>query len=332
VELRISSRILCALAGAALLLVLPPARGILPAQTPSPWAQADGLAKTGMARLAAGDTQAAMEAFRAALKLDSANQQALAGLVGIRLKDGPDYDPKEAVALLRAAIGTQPARKDLRLIMGNTLMRLQQYDGALSEYQMALDLEVAPGIKGDIYLRIAEANRRKGNLEVAAAAAGRARQLLPGNVGATGMTALILDQIGDHAGAAKGYREVLQHDPANGVALNNLAWMLAQDGNVLEALPLAERAREVLPNAGNVLDTVGTVYMMLNRIDDAFAIFREIIDKDPSQAGHLSLALSAKGARDRVVETLNAALTNQPAPGKEQQIRKTLADLPPERQ
>jgi len=73
----------------------------------------------------------------------------------------------------------------------------------------------------------------------------------------------------DWPAAIASYQQVLQVEPDNPEALNNLAWVLVQAGRPAEALPLAQRA--VALNAGNpsCWDTLADVYLALDRLEDA---------------------------------------------------------------
>jgi cellulose synthase operon protein C len=68
----------------------------------------------------------------------------------------------------------------------------------------------------------------------------------------------------DHAAAKREYEIVLEQDSNNVVALNNLAWILAES-NDPEALEYAERAAQLEPNNSSVLDTLG--HLQLRRGD-----------------------------------------------------------------
>src|SRR5207253_903230 len=68
------------------------------------------------------------------------------------------------------------------------------------------------------------------------------------------------------------YRQVLDRQPRNVVALNNLSWMLAQKPDrSAEALPLIDRAIETSGPVAELLDTRSTVYLALGRGDRAVA-------------------------------------------------------------
>lgn len=60
----------------------------------------------------------------------------------------------------------------------------------------------------------------------------------------------------DYGAAVSGYKRVLEINPDNIAALNNLAWVLTEQGKP-EALEYAERAHRLAPFNPNILDTLG---------------------------------------------------------------------------
>ena len=95
-----------------------------------------------------------------------------------------------------------------------------------------------------------------------------ARQRLADVVGreANNLTArLWLGQVeeirGNVSGALEQYRKILEADPNNVVALNNLAYYLADQANQPdEALKYAQRVKEIAPASAAVDDTIGWAF------------------------------------------------------------------------
>ena len=86
---------------------------------------------------------------------------------------------------------------------------------------------------------------------------------------------------GEYEEAIARYRSVVALDLRNGVALNNLAYLLAvQTNRPAEALPFAQRAYRVLPSNA-VADTLGWIHHLLK--DDAAARpYMEIVAESPA--------------------------------------------------
>jgi tetratricopeptide (TPR) repeat protein len=95
------------------------------------------------------------------------------------------------------------------------------------------------------------------------------------------------------------YRQVLDRQPKNVVALNNLAWLLAQKPERgAEALPLIDRAIETAGPAAELLDTRSTVYLALGRGDRAVADLEAATQDAPTATRFYHLARAHKLCND----------------------------------
>jgi Flp pilus assembly protein TadD len=83
--------------------------------------------------------------------------------------------------------------------------------------------------------------------------------------------AALRDLRGDLPGAEELCRKALEQEPRNVVVLNNLAWLLSQNGKGTEGLTVINRAIELAGPRAELLDTRATVYLSLNRGDLAIA-------------------------------------------------------------
>jgi Tfp pilus assembly protein PilF len=110
------------------------------------------------------------------------------------------------------------------------------------------------------------------------------------------MAGLLLEASGDAAGAQAQYEAVLAVDPNAGVAANNLAWMLAQDGKYDEALRWAKVAVEYLRSRPEPQDTIGWIHLKANRPIDALAAFEKALSLAPQNATYREHADAAKAA------------------------------------
>ena len=115
-----------------------------------------------------------------------------------------------------------------------------------------------------------------------------------------------LDRNGDAEGAIQAYRAVLEANPRDLAAMNNLAYLLVSAENPAahrpkEALAYAEQLRVMMLEAPNatVLDTVGFVYFENGQLDMAMATLEQAIalddDSVPAVYLHLARIYEARG-------------------------------------
>jgi cellulose synthase operon protein C len=106
---------------------------------------------------------------------------------------------------------------------------------------------------------------------------------------------------------------VLEIQPDNPLASNNLAYViLQQGGNVDVAFAMAQTARQKLPDNPNAADTLGWAFYHKRVYTSAINLFKEAVKRDPDNAlfnYHLGLAYAksgqaalAKQQLDRVVK------------------------------
>lgn len=96
------------------------------------------------------------------------------------------------------------------------------------------------------------------------------------------------------------YRQVLKSDRANGTALNNLAWLLAQKSDgAAEALDLINRAIEVHGPAPGLLDTRANVHLARDQTEPAIRDLEEANLESPGGSRAFQLARAYLKAKDR---------------------------------
>ncbi len=116
-----------------------------------------------------------------------------------------DHDSAGALLLLRAAVAKNPASAELRVAFGTVCLRAGEYDEGIAAYQAILSQPANnPQASGDLYLRIGEAYRRKGDFESAIVNLQRSVELRPENVIGRNTLALVLDRAGKEGGRGTG--------------------------------------------------------------------------------------------------------------------------------
>ena len=116
--------------------------------------------------------------------------------------------------------------------------------------------------------------------------------------------------------AAEHYKKVLNIQPNNPIAANNLAWLLALDenGDLGEALRLAMQAKQSLPDDANISDTLGWIHYKRQSYSLAMGQFQQALTANPDNATvgyHLALAQYANGDKKSAVQTLGKILAGK---------------------
>ena len=289
----------------------------------------DVLFQLGVVNLAEDKFKEAADAFRRSYDLNPANSRGLMGMVETEMAQN---HPDQALQLLQNESAKAPSRMDLVLALGNTAVRAGKFDIAISYFEkVSASLPKGSKQEGDIFLRIGETYRRKGDLTNAIVALQKAREILPENGVVLSTLALVLDAAGRWSEAKQVYEVVLKLDPNNGVALNNLAFLLSEHGGDLDdALTKAQRAKQLLPNLSEVSDTLGWIYLKKNLTDNAIDVFKDLVSKVPAQAifrYHLGMAYSQKGDKTRALKELQDALKYNPTKGDRDKIQQLITRL-----
>ena len=86
---------------------------------------------------------------------------------------------------------------------------------------------------------------------------------------------------GNRAGAETKYRQILAEEETNPVAHNNLGFLLAQNGQLQEALDEYCRAIELSPEYSTPYSNLGQAYLALNRLMEAGTNLTRALQLDP---------------------------------------------------
>lgn len=289
---------------------------------------ADVYYQLGLVNLADKKFPEAEESFRKSYQLNTANSRGLMGVVDTYIAQNRS---EQALALLQAESEKAPNRADLHVAVATAAVMAQKFDLAIAQYQTVLGLVgEGAGSRADVYLRLGDTYRLKGDLANAVTSLEQARKLAPENPAVLGTLALALDTAGRKSDARQVYEAALKVEPNNAIALNNLAFLMADNGGDLDqALSLAQRAKRLLPNLPEVSDTLGMIYLRKNLSDNALDIFRDLVNKDPRPLFryHLGMAFSQKGDKPRALEELQQALKGKPTKEEKEKIEQLMSRL-----
>lgn len=142
----------------------------------------------------------------------------------------------------------------------------------------------------------------------------------PESVSTLVLLAMMMQDGGRNEEATELNRQILALDPNNVIAINNLAWILCEQpspspASLQEAITLANRGLEILPDYMDLLDTRGVVYYRSGNADEAVKDFTKCISlypaDSPQSAGvqfHLARSLADLNRRSEAVEHLRQAI------------------------
>ena len=265
----------------------------------------------GMALVAAGDAQRAVSTFK---KLTS--QQPKNAALLVRLADAyrASQDPDAALTTLKQALELQPDLLAARgALIGMKLQNKQPEEAlALAREQQKRHPKDAAGyrMEGEIEatrknwdasaaaFRAAAQRERDGptvvKLHAALSAGGKAAEaerLAAEWLKENPQDAVFLFYQGDIAmsrndftTAEARYRSVLQLQPNNALALNNVAWMLARQGKP-GGVAMAEKANSLLPDRAPLLDTLALALETENQLPKAIEAQSRAIKLEPADGG-----------------------------------------------
>jgi tetratricopeptide (TPR) repeat protein len=273
----------------------------------------------------------AAEGFRRAYQLNPQNPRGLLGVVETKMAQGK---PDEALKTLEAEADKNPSRLEIQVALGNTEVRAGHYDRALDYFNHVLSaLDKTDKRRADVYLRLGETYRRKGDMASAVSALQDARKVAPDNIAVLSTLALVLDGAGRWPEAKQVYDAVLKLEPSGGVVMNNLAFLMAEHGvpgELDSALSLAQKAKVLMPNVNEVSDTLGWIYLKKGLNEQAIEIFQQLVQAVPDQSTywfHLAMAHKNKGDKAHAKECLEKALKLNPPPYEKQEIQDLLTKV-----
>jgi tetratricopeptide (TPR) repeat protein len=185
----------------------------------------------------------------------------------------------------------------------------------------------------------AEALLARGDRAGTRAALEQAIATAPSAIGLLLTLAQLEEADGAYDGAIAHYRRIIEVQPANVVALNNLAYLHAVRRNSpAEALPLAKRAASLAPRSASVLDTWAWTEHLLGNDAVAAKILAEAIAIDPTIAEtrlHAAVIAAVAGDRAKAESELKEAIRLDPALEQRddtRELRERINAIPPRKQ
>jgi protein O-mannosyl-transferase len=187
----------------------------------------------------------------------------------------------EAIEYFKAVLAIQPDGAEAHNNLANVLAAKGKSEEAIAHYLAALRLR--PDY-AEAHLNLARLYDQQNQLTEAAAHFASALVAMPNDAGLHIRLGSVFAKQNRTAEAIRHYREALRLSPDNGMALNNLAWLLAthpdpgfRDG--VEAVRLARSAAELAGNKdAQALDTLAAAFAEASRYAEAIHAAQRALD------------------------------------------------------
>lgn len=266
------------------------------------------------AQAIAGKLVDARLSLKHALDLKADYLDALVALAGLELRDGK---PAESLKVALQVKKLFPSSALGAAMEGDALMVQKRYTQAIKAYESAWGIQK----NGGLLIKIFDARSLAGAHRDAEA---RILQWLNENPNDKAVR-LHLAQAqmaaGQNLAAIEHYKFVLQREPNNALALNNLAWLYYMTKNP-QAIEYAERAYKLHPEAANILDTLGWITLEQGKTARGHELLKKALSlapKNPAIKYHYAVALARSGDKGQARKMLEELLaTGQNFPQQEE--------------
>lgn len=245
------------------------------------------------------------EELRIALDLDANHVRAKLELADLMLGRGKI---PEAVKLLSEVNGLAPDDPGVVALDAKIALTQGRYADAIPLFRRAIGLRS----NTDWTLGLSLALWQSGDQEAGVGTLKTWLERSPGDQKVRFMLATRYLMLKRFAAARSGFAVVVEANPDNWIAHNNLAWLILRSGDAGTALPHAERALDLAPGNAGVLDTVGSVLLDLKQIKRAVRLLRrasESVPKNGEIKFHLARALVEQGDNDEARRLLGEVLS-----------------------
>ena len=235
------------------------------------------------AQMANKDPAGARASLHKALEIKPDYLPAKRALVSLALMD---KRPQEGLAIAKAMQKEAPMDPSGFTLEGDVEASRKNYEAAVAAYKAALQLTKTT----ETFIRVHIALRMAGKTVEADRAVAEWSKSHPKDAALRYYLGDLALAQNDFAGAEAHYRAVLEMQPRNALAMNNIAWLLAKQGKP-GAVAMAEQANEVMPGKVALLDTLATALGSENKLPKAIEVQKSAIARSPSDPG-LKLGLA----------------------------------------
>ena len=269
------------------------------------------------------DYRVAGETVRQALKIDPRNTDAQTTLGVVYLSERRFQDALSVGMRLQK---DNPELPQGYALAGDALMAQGQYIAAAKAFELADKIAASGLLRVKLHQAQSRAAKHMASEELLLAWLGQH----PDDIATRLYLADAYVDAGRRTEGLAQYKSLLRRDPNNGNALNNLAWMLSEDGST-DALDYAQRAFQVQPNSGVAADTLGWILLRQGKLADGMSALEKaaaLAPHVPQVRYHFAQALAQSGDKPRARRELQAALNSATEFKEADEARAMLKALP----
>ena len=315
----------------------------------------DSLWLLGKAQLLSSKLSEASMTFTKLVELTPTSAQAHVELAGVK-SDMRKYD--EAKVLLRSAITIDPKSLVSKAMLSNLELQTGNRDQAL---KLAREIQaenqksaVGYHLEGDIYMatgkfahaqkayrkaiekqpapvleiKLGHAYSKEGKVSDALLILTKALGKYKGDIRIRSSLATLYFQQGNTIAARRLYQKIIEAEPANVIALNNLANLLSNE-EPEKALTYAQEAYKLAPQSIAITDTFGWLLVTQGKVKEGVEILSSITAKTtvPTIHYHLAVGLSQMGEVEQAREKLHKLLDSKEQFDEIEKARQLLKQL-----
>jgi putative PEP-CTERM system TPR-repeat lipoprotein len=268
------------------------------------------------------DNAGAMASFRQAAELDPKAPGPQFGIAAMLLKDGKKDEAQKIAANLQKALPSSSAGLALE---GDLFAADKRWLDAAASYRKAIVIERST----PLVVKQHQSLLRGGKAPDAEAALKDGVRAAPADIALrmyAGEQAVAARQ---WKGAAEHYDVVVKANPANVVALNNLAWSLKELKDP-RALQVAEDAYKRAPKAAPVIDTLAMILVERGDAKRGVELLKQATDlapKVPDYRLHYAQALAGSGDKAAARGVAEALIAEFPESGQAKVARELAKSL-----
>ena len=278
--------------------------------------------RMGQLKLSRNDAAGALTHLRRAVALEPKAVEPKVALAAVLARTGKGDEARAIAATLQKDAPKNPAGL---MLAGDIAMSERKFTEAAESYRKALAVRKVPMLQ----VKLHQAVRASGNETQADSMIRSMVADNPDDLGIRGYSGEYALSRGRWTEAIQHYRAIVAKQPANALALNNMAWAMheAKDPAALET---AEKALAAAPESPAIMDTAGVILVAAGQTERGLQLLRKAVaaaPKAPALRLHLAEALIGTGDKAGARTELDALLKDNPQGPAAEQARKLQQQL-----